>query len=242
MQAMIFAAGMGTRLQAETADKPKALVKIGRKTLLENAIEKLKSEGIEKIVVNVHHFADLIKSYLKQNDFGIEIIISDESSKLLDTGGGLKFAQNCFNTNEPIIIYNTDIISNLPLKNVLQFHSDKKALATLVVRKRQTQRYLKFDTDKKLVGWLNKKNGKTKIAVPDKFETAAEMAFSGIHIVQPEIFKMMPDMEKFSIIDVYLDLAKTNRIFGFFDDSELWMDVGKPIELEAARRIFNQDF
>jgi NDP-sugar pyrophosphorylase family protein len=163
MKAMIFAAGLGTRLLNETSNKPKALVEVGGKTLLQHTIEKLKNEGVTEIVVNVHHFSEKIKTFLNENDFGIKIHISDETEKLLDTGGGLKKATAFFTGNEPVIIHNVDIINNLSLKKTAEFHKKSGALATVVVRKRQTQRYLKFDADNRLVGWINKKNGETKV-------------------------------------------------------------------------------
>ncbi|MDR2911651.1 MAG: nucleotidyltransferase family protein [Bacteroidales bacterium] len=237
MKAMIFAAGLGTRLLNETSEKPKALVEINGKTLLQHTIEKLKNEGITEIVVNIHHFSEKIKTFLKENDFGVQINISDESEKLLDTGGGLKKAAVFLTGDEPVIIYNVDIISNLSLKKLAEFHEKSGALATVAVRKRQTQRYLKFDKNNRLVGWINKKTGEIKISVHENFENATEMAFSGIHIVQPEVLKLMPEENKFSIIDLYLELAKTHIIKGYFDNSEIWMDLGKPEELAKARQI-----
>lgn len=239
MKAMIFAAGLGTRLNDETSDKPKALVDVGGKTLLQHAIEKLKKEGVSEIVINVHHFSKLVISFLKNNDFGIKIHISDETEKLLDTGGGLKKAAVFFAGNEPILIYNVDIISNLNLKLLLNDHLKTKALVTLAVRNRETQRYFKFDQNKQLVGWINKKNGETKISRPENFENAIVMAYSGIHIVQPEIFSLMPETDRFSITNFYLELAKTHSIKGYFDDSDLWMDVGKPEQLKEARRLYS---
>jgi NDP-sugar pyrophosphorylase family protein len=237
MKAMVFAAGLGTRLKDETSLKPKALVEVGGKTLLSHAIEKLKKSGITEIVINVHHFADQVIQYVNSNDFGIKIHISDERDLLLDTGGGLKKAAPFFEGTEPILIYNVDILSNIDLSLVNKQHLETGALATLTVRKRETQRYLKF-SNKQLTGWINKKTGETKISLPEVFENSEEMAFSGIHIVQPEIFKMMPETERFSIIDLYLELAKTQKIMAFYDDSDLWIDVGKPEELEAARKIY----
>ena len=239
MKAMIFAAGLGTRLKDETADKPKALVKIGSKTLLQHAIEKLKKEGISEIVVNVHHFSELVIAFLNEHDFGIPVHISDETEKLLDTGGGLKKAAKWLKGNEPVIIYNVDILSDLNLQKVIENHKNSGALVTLVVRKRKTQRYLKFDEERRLVGWINKKTGETKVSVPENFDIATAMAYSGIHIVQPEIFELMPSEERFPIFDLYLKLAKNHLLKGYFDDSELWMDVGKPKQLEEARRLFS---
>jgi len=188
-------------------------------------------------VVNVHHFSAQVISFLNKHDFELPVYISDESEKLLDTGGGLKKAANLLKGNEPVIIYNVDILSNLNLQKVVENHQKSGALVTLVVRTRKTQRYLKFDTEKRMVGWINKKTGETKISVPGHFEHSTEMAYSGIHIVQPEIFELMPPEERFSIIDLYLELAKNHLIKGYFDDSELWMDVGKPRQLEEARLL-----
>lgn len=238
MQAMIFAAGLGTRLLGETADKPKALVDVGGKPLLQRTIEKLTHEGVTLIVVNVHHFAELVISFIESKNWGIPVLISNESDKLLETGGGLKKAAPLFSNDEPILIYNVDILSNLNLKALEEDHKDSGAIATLVVRNRKTQRYFKFDSNKNLVGWINKKSGETKISKPVNFEGAAEMAFSGIHIVQPEIFDFMPEEDRFSIVKVYLELAKTQKIQGYFDNSEFWMDVGKPVQLEEAREMF----
>lgn len=238
MKAMIFAAGLGTRLQNETADKPKALVEIGKKTLLQRAIEKLKAEGVQEIVLNVHHFADLVIHFIQNRDWGIPVHISDEREKLLETGGGLKKAAHFFTDNTPILIYNVDILSNLDLQVLKDEHLKSGALATLVVRNRETQRYFKFDKERNLAGWINKKTGETKISRTESFETSVEMAFSGIHIIQPELLKLMPEEDRFSIVKVYLELAKTREIKGYFDTSDVWMDVGKPAQLIEARELF----
>lgn len=238
MKAMLFAAGLGTRLQGETADKPKALVKIGGKTLLERAIKKLKNEGVQEIVVNVHHFADLVIDFINSRNWGLPIHISDERHKLLETGGGLKKAAHYFSDDSPILIYNVDILSNLDLQLLKEEHLNSGALATLVVRNRETQRYFKFDSDKNLVGWINKKTNESKISRPSNYATATEMAFSGIHIIQPELLKLMPDEDRFSIVKVYLELAKTREIKGYFDTSDSWIDVGKPVQLAEARELF----
>lgn len=237
---MIFAAGLGTRLQNETLAKPKALVEVGGKPLLQRAIEKLKNEGITEIVINVHHFSELVISFIKENDFEIPIHISDETEKLLDTGGGLKKAAYYFKGTEPILIYNVDIISNLDLNLLLLDHLKSGALVTLAVRNRETQRYFKFDSEMNLAGWINKKTGETKVSVPEKYDKSAAMAYSGFHIIHPEIFSMMPETDRFSVTDFYLELAKTHLIKGFIDNSDLWMDVGKPEQLEEVRKIFNK--
>lgn len=235
---MLFAAGLGTRLKEETRNKPKALVEVGGKPLLQHAIEKLKNEGFTEIVVNVHHFSEMVIKFINSNNFGIPIYISDETGKLLDTGGGLKKAAWLLAGNEPVLIYNVDVLCDLDLQIPVQEHIRSGALATLVVRNRQTQRYFKFDKNKRLVGWINKKTGEKKVAIPEHFENAVEMAFSGIHVVSPEIFKLMPERDRFSITDFYLEVAKTQLIKGYFDNSEIWMDVGKPEQLFEARRLF----
>ena len=236
---MIFAAGLGTRLQNETITKPKALVEIGGKPLLQRAIEKLKNEGISEIVVNVHHFSDLVISFIKEKDFGIPVHISDETENLLDTGGGLKKAARFFVGAEPVLVYNVDIISNMNFSQLIAEHRKSGALVTLVVRNRKTQRYFKFDAEKRLVGWINRKTGETKVSNSENFDKAIEMAYSGIHIFNPEIFPLMPETDRFSVTDFYLELAKTQKIMGFYDDSDLWMDVGKPEQLMEARKLFN---
>lgn len=238
MKAMLFAAGLGTRLKQETKDRPKALVKIGSKTLLQHSIEKLKNEGISEVVVNVHHFSDLMKSFINNHDFGVPVTISDETDELLETGGGLKKAVPLLESDKPVVLYNVDILSNLNLNDVLEYHKQKNALATLVVRNRETERYFKFNRERRLVGWINKKTNKTRVSLPCDFGKAVSMAFSGIHIINPEILKLLPEEKRFSITDWYLDLAKTHFIQGYFDTSELWMDVGKPEQLAEARKLF----
>ncbi len=239
MEAMIFAAGLGTRLLGETADIPKALVDVGGKPLLQRAIEKLSAAGVSKIVVNVHHFARQVIDFIESHKWEVPVLISDESDQLLETGGGLKKAGPLFSGKAPILIYNVDIISSLDLQQLESVHLASDNLATLVVSERKSQRYFKFDADMQLAGWINKRSGETKISRPEVFDWAKELAFSGIHIVQPEILNYMPPQDRFSIIEVYLELAKTQKIKGFLDTSELWMDVGKPDDLAAARKLFS---
>jgi NDP-sugar pyrophosphorylase family protein len=238
MKAVIFSAGLGTRLLDETRDKPKALVEIGGKPILQHAIEKLATQGFSELIVNVHHYSSQIINFVHHHDFGVKIIISDETDKLLNTGGALKKAAPLLEGNGPVLLYNVDVMSSLYIPELLSEHEQSGALATLVVRKRDTLRYYKFDSSRRLVGWLNKKTGEKKVVVPDKFESASEMAFSGIHVVSPEIFKMMPDEESFSITGLYLSLAKENAILGYYDNSDFWIDVGKPDELAEARKYF----
>ena len=235
MRAMLFAAGLGSRLQAITANKPKALVEVSGKPLLEYAIVYLKSFGISEVVINVHHFADQITGFLQEKkNFGIDIRISDERDFLLDTGGGLKKAASLFPGNEPIVLYNVDIFSNLDLNHLLSYHMQEKALATLVVRKRETARYLLFDKQLQLAGWKDLRSGEIKISRPASIDEAEEFAFSGIHIINPEIFNLITEEGKFSIIDLYLRLAQNQTIKAFVDDSGMWLDLGKPQQLAEA--------
>ena len=241
MKALIFAAGLGTRLLEHTKNKPKAMVNLAGKPLIRHAIEYLKSFGITDVTINVFHFADQIISYLNENHFfGIDIHISDECDQLLDTGGGLKKAGAFLKGNEPILIYNVDVVSNLDLNVLLKYHQEQKALATLVVRSRKTSRYLMFDQNLQLAGWKNFSNGETRISRPNSFINSKPLAFSGIQIIQPELLAMITEEGRFPIMDLYLRLAKDQSIKAFIDDSDLWLDLGKPEELIAAENIFTK--
>lgn len=241
MKALLFAAGLGTRLKTYTQDKPKALVNLAGKPLLQHAIEHLKSFGINEITINVFHFAEQIIEFInQQNSFGIKINISDEREQLLDTGGGLKKAEVFLNGTEPILIYNVDVISNLNLIDVMNYHQQNKALATLVVRKRETSRYLMFDEQLQLTGWKNFSNGDTIISRTDSFALSQPFAFSGIHILDPRMFNLITEEGKFPIMDLYLRLAKDHKIIGYRDQSELWMDLGKPDQLIAAEQLLTK--
>jgi NDP-sugar pyrophosphorylase family protein len=238
VKALLFAAGLGTRLKEHTQGKPKALVNLACKPLLQHAIEHLKRSGITNIVINVFHFAEQVISFVEENNsFGINIHVSDERPQLLDTGGGLKKAGDFLKGDEPILIYNVDVISNLDLNVLLKYHLDKKALATLVVRQRETSRYLMFDQNMQLAGWKNFSNGETRISRPESFADAKPLAFSGIHIIQPELLELITEEGKFPIMDLYLRLAKDHSINAFIDRSDLWMDLGKPEQLLIAEKL-----
>ncbi len=239
MKALLFAAGLGTRLKEHTQDKPKALVNLAGKSLLQHAIEYLKSNGITDITINVFHFAEQIISFIQDNkSFGINIHISDERNQILETGGGLKKAIPFIIGKEPILIYNVDVISNLDLNVLLNYHQNQNALATLVVRSRETSRYLMFDQNMNLAGWKNNSNGENRISRVESFENAIPLAFSGIHIIQPELLELITEEGKFPIIDLYLRLAKEHPIKAFVDTSTIWLDLGKPEQLKAAESIF----
>lgn len=231
---MIFAAGLGTRLRPLTNDRPKALVEIGGVTLLEKAILKVAAHGFERIVINVHHFADKMIDFLaSKNHFGLDIIISDERNELLETGGGLRKAAPLFDES-PLLIYNVDILTDLDLNALLDYHQKQGALATLAVRNRSTSRYLLFDESNVLHGWTNIKTGITKIRrLPDT--NLQSRAFSGIQIINPRIFSFLKQKGAFSIIDTYLACAKTEKIVAFPHDDSRWLDVGKHESLEKAK-------
>jgi N-acetyl-alpha-D-muramate 1-phosphate uridylyltransferase len=239
MKGIIFSAGLGTRLLEHTANRPKALVEVNGKPLLFYAIDKLTKAGIRQIVVNVHHFADQIINYLNNNTFDAEIIISDERDQLLDTGGGLLNARMHLEGNEPIVAYNVDVLSTVDLQQVINHHYSKNALATLVVRKRTTNRYFMFDKNMLLCGWKNTLNGEQIISSPE-FENSEPFAFSGIHIILPRIFEMIHQSGKFPITSLYLKLSETEKIIGYNDLSEFWIDCGKQEQLAMAENWLNK--
>ena len=225
ISAMVFAAGLGTRLYPLTADKPKALVEYQGKPLIEYVLQKIIDAGIQQIVVNVHHFPDLIINYLKEHSHKVEIEISDERDYLRDTGGGLKFAAPLLANNEHILLHNVDILSDLNLRQLIDYHVHHEALATLAVRQRETSRYFLFDEDMNLCGWRNNKTGeeiRSKAA-----DAYAPYAFSGIHIVHRELIDLIPSPEKQSITPIYVDLAKNHLLKGFLHNEGHWKDMGK---------------
>jgi NDP-sugar pyrophosphorylase family protein len=223
-QAMIFAAGLGTRLKPLTDTMPKALVRVGGQPLLWHVIQKLKASGYERLVVNVHHFAEQIVDYLKANDnFGLDIRISDETDGLLETGGGIKKALPLFDSSEPILIHNVDILSNL----------DLSALPTdaplLVVSQRTTKRYLQFDDDMRLIGWKNIETCEVK------GREGRPLAFSGIHMFHPSLAPLLEDWpDRFPIMDFYLKVCADHVIRGFDAPNLQLLDVGKLDTLEQA--------
>jgi NDP-sugar pyrophosphorylase family protein len=231
MQAMILAAGLGTRLKPVTDDLPKALVKIDGKTLLEIAIRKLIENDFRRIVINVHHFADKIKEFLDKNTFAADIFISDESDLLLDTGGGIKRAKHLFD-DCPILVHNVDIISNLNLKEFYQYHLIDDAIASLVVSDRVSNRYLLFNDDNILCGWQDVKKNE-KIIVRDNIKLS-QFAFSGIHILNPHLIDSFPKEQIFSVIKAYLKIAATEDIHAYVSNDLKWIDVGKVDSIQKA--------
>lgn len=240
MKAMIFAAGLGTRLKPITDQIPKALVKVNGVTLLEHVITKLKNSGVTEIIVNVHYLSNQIIDFLNQkNNFGIRIEISDEQDQLLDTGGGLKKASWFFNSDEPFILYNTDIISDINLLEMMNYHLKNNPIATLAVRKRESSRYFLFNNDFDLCGWKNLKTSEKIISKPS--DNINQYAFSGIHIINPTIFQYMDQTGKFSIVDTYLKLSKNKTIKGFDHTTSYWFDIGDEKKLEIAERFLNEN-
>jgi NDP-sugar pyrophosphorylase family protein len=233
-RAMIFAAGLGTRLRPLTDDRPKALVEIAGMPLLDIQLRRLKNFGFEEVVVNVHHFADMVEQHLRSHDYGMAIHISDERDLLRDTGGGLLHAQAFFPGDAPIYICNVDVLSDIDPIALMDLHLQSGALATLALRARPSDRYLVFDAAMRLCGWENRRSGETKGHIPTDAQT---FAFSGIQVISPALFPRMRHAGVFSIIDTYLDLAPTGLIHGWLDQHGVWMDVGKPAELLAGAAL-----
>ena len=262
MQSMIFAAGLGTRLKPLTDRIPKALVRVGGKPLIEYVLKNLVAAGSKRIVVNVHHFANQIIEYLQQNDFGVDIRVSDETEMLLDTGGGIKNAAPFFNTSEPVLIHNVDILSNVDLRALYNYaceaEIEQKVDAVLLVSLRKTKRYLIFNKDMRLVGWTNVDTGEVK----SPYETLRELtftqpydnnnvtneqygytlfAFSGIHIIGNKVFEAMNECSaKFPIMDFYLQYAKDLHFVGKVKNDLKLMDVGKLDTLSEADAFAQQ--
>lgn len=236
MKAMILAAGIGTRLQPLTLTKPKALVEVKGITLLEIVIRKLIKYGFNDIIINVHHFADQIISFLEQkHQFGISITVSDETNLLLDTGGGLLKAREFFNDSDPFLVHNVDILSDINLTDLYEFHSKHRPLATLAVKDRKTSRSLLINADGGVCGWKNNQTGATIISKGNEKELIS-IAFSGVHVVNPEIFQLINERGVFSIIDVYLRLAQNRTILTWRHDKDFWVDLGRVENLKEAER------
>ena len=252
MQAMIFAAGMGTRLKPLTDTMPKALVRVGDKPLIRRVIENLAGAGVERIVVNVHHFANQIVDYLHDNNnFGLDIRISDETSALLETGGGIKKAAPLFEQTAPVLIHNVDILSNVDLHRFYAMAQRDECCvgedgtkaepidALLLVSWRKTKRYLLFDDEMRLVGWTNIETGEVKSPYPSLDPKTCRMyAFAGIHALSPRMFPTMNEFpNRFSIIDFYLKACAKYNIRGYVKDDLRLMDIGKLDTLAEAEQF-----
>ena len=236
MKALLFAAGKGTRLKPFTDHHPKALARVNNIPLLARNIHYLQSAGINDFVINVHHFGEQIIEYLEENqNFGANIQISDEKEELLETGGGLVFARKYLEESQDFIIMNADILTDMNLKDFIQFHINHKNFITLAVSNRESSRKLLFNQENDLRGWINKNTGEEKLA--DTNIGLHELAFSGIHCVNHQIFDKITRTGKFSIMDEYLDLMKTEQIKGY-EHQALIVDVGRPSSVIEAEKHF----
>ena len=235
-KALIFAAGKGTRLKPFTDSHPKALALVNDVPLLERNIKYLQSFGVTEFVINVHHFGEQIVEFLeKNNHFGAKIDISDEKDELLETGGGLLFAQKYLENEENFLIMNADILTDLNIHELVKFHETLLPLATLAVSDRNSSRKLFFNSEMVLKGWMNKNSGETKMA---EFNSDfKELAFSGIHCINSSIFDKIKRRGKFSIMEEYLDLMFENNILGFQHEARL-IDVGRPESVIEAEKYF----
>lgn len=242
VKAFLCAAGLGTRLKPLTDDRPKALVELHGKPLVEIALRRLAAAGVREVVVNVHHFADKLESFIKSQDFGLTVHISDERGLLLETGGGLKHAAGFFNQDRsPFLMVNVDVISDLDLRALYAAHRAAPAntLATLAVQERESTRSLLFNDAFELCAWLNEATDEVRFARKDSL-TLHPFAFSGMQVISPELFDYFPaDKQVFSIIDTYLSAAAKQPIVAFDHSGGWWMDVGKPEHLAQAEAFLS---
>ncbi len=244
---MILAAGLGTRLRPLTDDRPKALVTVAGRTLLEIVLLRLRAAGVREVIVNAHHYADMIVAYLDANhNFGMTIAVSREE-QLLSTGGGLKkaapfFLDSSSSAREPFLLHNVDVISNLDLARMIRFHTERAALATLAVQQRATSRYLLFDEGGQLCGrrTANAEAARAEVEQDEPVRPAQQahaLAFSGVHVISPRIFAKMEEQGAFSIVDAYLRLAaQGEKIVPFRADDCYWRDLGRPESVAQAER------
>lgn len=237
MNAMIFAAGLGTRLKPLTNNLPKALAPLNGEPLLWHAIKSMEQLAIDRVVVNIHHFSHLIKDYIASHQWDTEVIVSDESDLLLETGGGLLKAKDLFIPNQSILIQNVDVLTSTDIGSFIKKHEIDKSHATLMVKDRITSRYLVFDEQMNLCGWKNKNNNE-EIAVR-KVNNTSDFAFSGLHLIEPELLNEMGEVRPFSIIQAYLELAKHYKIKGYkVANNEAWFDVGTIEKLKEAELYY----
>ena len=237
MKAMILAAGLGTRFKPWTDKHPKALAVVNGKSLLQRTVEYLQQYDVKEVVVNIHHFADQVEQAIKDSKgWGSKIIISDERDEVLETGGGLLKAKE-FLQGDVFLTINVDILTDLNLKHFLSFHQQQQALISLAVSERKTSRYLLFNKYNRLCGWTNKNTGEEKIMI--HAPELREKAYSGIAIFQPAVFDHISFSGKFSLIDLYLSLAKEHKIADFDHSEDRFIDVGKPESVAKAEQMFS---
>ncbi len=236
MKAMILAAGEGTRLRPMTNKIPKALIEIKGKTLLEHTISYLLYHGVDEIIINVHHLADQIKDFVRsRNNFNIRIEFSDETEKLLGTGGGLKKASWFFDSKESFFMTTADIITNHDLNKLYDYHMQTRALVTLALKSRQSTRELLLSEDYHLCGWKSNVTGEKKL-VRDDEDIKYSIAFSGYQVINPAIFNKITEGDSFQVIDLYLRLAAENLINGFIQNDAFWMEFGRIQNFKKAKR------
>jgi N-acetyl-alpha-D-muramate 1-phosphate uridylyltransferase len=236
MKAMIFAAGMGTRFKPWTDKHPKALALVGGKSLLQRNIEYLQAWGIWEVIVNVHHFASQVEEAVQAaGGWGSKVTISDETGELLETGGGLKKAGPFFDSG-PFVVINADILTDLRLSRIIDYHLEHRPLASLACTTRSSSRNFLFNRRHELCGWRNSATGAEKIVT--QMEPLSPRAFSGIHLIEPSIFSLITLKGKFSMVDLYLDLAKTQKILSFDHSGDKLIDVGRIDAIDEAERLF----
>jgi NDP-sugar pyrophosphorylase family protein len=241
MKAMILAAGAGTRLKPVTDRMPKALVPVGGVPMLEHIMLKIKAAGFTHLVINIHHFGEQIIDFLaSKNNFGLTVDISDERDFLLDTGGGIRLAGRFLDGDEPFLVHNVDIFSNLDLREMYQRHVHSNALASLLVNSRSASRQLLFNKEERLCSWRNRETGEVKSSLPDFDPTnCLEYAFGGVHVISPEIFRWMEHWTgKFSIINFYLSICPVKPVQLYTEKGIRLMDAGKIEALEEVERWF----
>lgn len=237
MKAMIFAAGLGTRFKPWTDHHPKALAIVNGKTLLQRNIEYLQSHGITDVVVNVHHFADQIEAAVQENNgWGSRVLISDERDVVLETGGGLVKARPLLEGDTPFITVNADILTDFNIADLLAFHREQKALISFAVSARETSRYFLFDDNNRLSGWVNTQTGEEKIV--RLANNLWRMAYSCVVVFEPTVFPLIKQTGKFSLTDMYLDLAKEHKIMAYPHNGYRWIDVGKTESVKKAEALF----
>lgn len=237
MKAMIFSAGLGTRFKPWTDKHPKALAVVNGKSLLQRNIEYLQQYGIRDVIVNVHHFADQIIDAAKKNKgWGSNIIISDETNEVLETGGGLLKAKDLFTPGEKFITCNVDILTDLNLDKLIAFHESNNPLISFGVTNRETSRYFLFDANDRLCGWRNTKTGDERIEVAS--EVLVQKAYSCVVVFEYDVFDLIPFTGKFSLVDVYLELAKDHLILAYDHTGDKFVDVGKPESVATAEALF----
>lgn len=236
MKAMILAAGLGTRLKPITDTMPKAMVKVGGIPMIGIILRQLKKQGFHEVIINLHYLAGQITEYIeKNNDFGLSIQYSDERDQLLDTGGAIKKASWFLDNDQPFLLHNVDEITDIDLRALFRHHRNRSALVTLAVKKTDLPQGLLFDPEMNLSGWENRDSHQKEVIAAKRDQSLNHFGFCGIHVINPEIFRLMDEKGKFPIIPFYLDLMeKGHRIIGYHAENNLWIDIGSPDQLKEA--------